>query len=129
MSASYDVAAIGNAIVDVIAPAEDAFLAANGLAKAIMCCAHEDPASVGPLLEGYGPLDHPQPEDALWLYTLYHRLTMWAWLKRYGDTPDELLRDLAGWRRASDASEASAAPRARPEPAPVLQEDARSSPA
>jgi sugar/nucleoside kinase (ribokinase family) len=29
----YDVAAIGNAIVDVIAPAEDSFLEANGLAK------------------------------------------------------------------------------------------------
>jgi sugar/nucleoside kinase (ribokinase family) len=36
MSVSYDVAAIGNAIVDVIAPAEDAFLAANGLVKGSM---------------------------------------------------------------------------------------------
>jgi len=36
MSASYDVAAIGNAIVDVIAPADDAFLVANGLAKGAM---------------------------------------------------------------------------------------------
>ena len=36
MSASYDVAAIGNAIVDVIAPADDGFLAANGLAKGAM---------------------------------------------------------------------------------------------
>jgi sugar/nucleoside kinase (ribokinase family) len=33
MTDLYDVAAIGNAIVDVIAPAEDAFLEANGLAK------------------------------------------------------------------------------------------------
>lgn len=32
----YDVAAIGNAIVDVIAPADDAFLAAQGLAKGSM---------------------------------------------------------------------------------------------
>jgi sugar/nucleoside kinase (ribokinase family) len=32
----YDVAAIGNAIVDVIAPADDAFLAAQGLAKGAM---------------------------------------------------------------------------------------------
>src|SRR3954468_5569255 len=32
----YDVAAIGNAIVDVIAPCEDAFLAANGLEKGAM---------------------------------------------------------------------------------------------
>jgi sugar/nucleoside kinase (ribokinase family) len=36
MSASYDVAAIGNAIVDVIAPADDGFLVANGLAKGAM---------------------------------------------------------------------------------------------
>jgi len=32
----YDVAAIGNAIVDVIAPADDAFIAANGLDKGAM---------------------------------------------------------------------------------------------
>jgi sugar/nucleoside kinase (ribokinase family) len=36
MPALYDVAAIGNAIVDVIAPADDAFIAANGLAKGAM---------------------------------------------------------------------------------------------
>ena len=36
MPALYDVAAIGNAIVDVIAPAEDAFLAANALDKGAM---------------------------------------------------------------------------------------------
>jgi sugar/nucleoside kinase (ribokinase family) len=36
MSASYDVAAIGNALVDVIAPADDAFLDAHGLAKGAM---------------------------------------------------------------------------------------------
>ena len=36
MSLSYDVAAIGNAIVDVIAPAEDAFLASNQLVKGAM---------------------------------------------------------------------------------------------
>ena len=36
MPASYDVAAIGNAIVDVIAPASEAFLVAEGLAKGAM---------------------------------------------------------------------------------------------
>jgi len=36
MSVSHDVAAIGNAIVDVIAPADDAFLAAQNLAKGAM---------------------------------------------------------------------------------------------
>ena len=44
MSASYDVAAIGNAIVDVIAPAEDAFLATNGLVKGSMMLVDEDRA-------------------------------------------------------------------------------------
>jgi len=38
----YDVAAIGNAIVDVIAPADDAFLAANGLAKGAMTLVDEN---------------------------------------------------------------------------------------
>jgi sugar/nucleoside kinase (ribokinase family) len=41
MSASYDVAAIGNAIVDVIAPADEAFLVANGLAKGAMTLVDE----------------------------------------------------------------------------------------
>jgi sugar/nucleoside kinase (ribokinase family) len=37
----YDVAAIGNAIVDVIAPADDAFLEANGVAKGAMTLVDE----------------------------------------------------------------------------------------
>ncbi len=37
----YDVAAIGNAIVDVIAPADDAFLAAAGVAKGAMTLVDE----------------------------------------------------------------------------------------
>jgi len=44
MSALYDVAAIGNAIVDVIAPADDAFLAAHGLAKGAMMLIDEGQA-------------------------------------------------------------------------------------
>ncbi len=36
MTASFDVLAVGNAIVDVIAPADDGFLAAQGLAKGSM---------------------------------------------------------------------------------------------
>src|SRR5579875_3685482 len=36
MPASYDVAAVGNAIVDVLAPASDAFLQVQGLAKGAM---------------------------------------------------------------------------------------------
>ena len=38
----YDVAAIGNAIVDVIAPADDAFLAANSLDKGAMMLVDQD---------------------------------------------------------------------------------------
>jgi sugar/nucleoside kinase (ribokinase family) len=41
MTALYDVAAIGNAIVDVIAPAGDAFLEAEGLAKGAMILVDE----------------------------------------------------------------------------------------
>ena len=44
MSVSYDVAAIGNAIVDVIAPADDAFLFDNGLAKGAMTLIDEPQA-------------------------------------------------------------------------------------
>lgn len=74
------------------------------LAKALFCSTHEDPRSVGPLLEGYGSLDHPEPEKALWLYTLYHRLTMWTFLTRLGDDPASagpagLLRDLEAMAR------------------------------
>ena len=64
------------------------------LAKALFCCTHEDPRSREPLLAGYGDISHPDPEEALWLYTLFHRVSMWCHLKRHGDTPTGLLRDL-----------------------------------
>ncbi len=68
------------------------------LAKALFCCAHEDPRSRQPILEGYGAIEHPEADGALWLYTLYHRLSMWAWLTRIGIEPEDgpagLLRDL-----------------------------------
>jgi Ser/Thr protein kinase RdoA (MazF antagonist) len=67
------------------------------LAKALFCCAHEDPRSTEPLLAGYGEINHPDPENALWLYTLFHRVTMWYSFTRRGDTSDGpagLLRDL-----------------------------------
>jgi len=69
------------------------------LALALFCCAHEDPWSREPLLAGYGQIQHPESETALWLYTLYHRVVMWTHLKRRsiqgraGD-PVGLLRDL-----------------------------------
>ena len=59
MSALYDVAAIGNAIVDVIAPADDAFLSDHGLAKGAMTLideaqAHALYAKMAPGLETSG---------------------------------------------------------------------------
>jgi sugar/nucleoside kinase (ribokinase family) len=45
MSAPYDVAAIGNAIVDVIAPSTDAFLEASALTKGAMMLIDEDQAT------------------------------------------------------------------------------------
>jgi sugar/nucleoside kinase (ribokinase family) len=44
MSLSFDVAAVGNAIVDVISPATDDFLAAEGLAKGAMTLIDTDQA-------------------------------------------------------------------------------------
>jgi aminoglycoside phosphotransferase (APT) family kinase protein len=74
------------------------------LAKALFCSTHENPRSAALLLEGYGPIDHPDPEEALWLYTLYHRLTMWTFLTRLGDDPASagpagLIGDLAAMGR------------------------------
>lgn len=59
MTAQYDVAAIGNAIVDVIAQADDAFLDAESLAKGSMMLIDEDRAHqlygrMGPGLETSG---------------------------------------------------------------------------
>ena len=58
------------------------------LAKALFCCAHEDPRSREPVLAGYGEINHPDPEEALWLYTLFHAVVMWCGLTRRGDTSD-----------------------------------------
>lgn len=54
------------------------------LAKALFCCEHEAPGSTAAILEGYGPIDHPNPDGALWLYTLIHRVVMWYWLRHIG---------------------------------------------
>ncbi len=78
--------------------------ALSDLAKSLFCSRHEDPRSPGPLLAGYGEIDHPDPAEGLWLYTLYHRLIMWNWLTRLGDDPNSdslqgLMRDLDGMSR------------------------------
>ncbi len=59
MTALYDIAAIGNAIVDVIAPADEAFLAAEGLVKGSMALidetrAHELYGRMAPGMETSG---------------------------------------------------------------------------
>ena len=69
------------------------------LAKALMCSTHEDPRSPEALVAGYGKIDHPDPDEAIWLYTLFHRVSMYNWLTRLGDDPASsgpsgLLRDL-----------------------------------
>ncbi|NTG34796.1 aminoglycoside phosphotransferase family protein [Agrobacterium rhizogenes] len=70
------------------------------LAKALFCSAHEDPRSCQPILDGYGPVDHPDTERALWCYTLFHKVSMWCWLTELGvdavakDGRGGLIRDL-----------------------------------
>lgn len=57
------------------------------LAKTIFCTEHDTPGSTAAILEGYGPIDHPEPGKALAFYTTLHRLTMWSWLRRIGVLP------------------------------------------
>jgi aminoglycoside phosphotransferase (APT) family kinase protein len=60
------------------------------LAKSIFCSEHQAPGCSDTMREGYGAIDHPDPEGALWLYTLLHRAMMWWWLRHIGDvTADE----------------------------------------
>lgn len=54
------------------------------LAKILFICAHEAPESPPLIREGYGPIDHPDPEGAIWFYTLLHRVIMWWWLRHVG---------------------------------------------
>jgi aminoglycoside phosphotransferase (APT) family kinase protein len=68
------------------------------LAKVLFMAAHDAPGSEGLIREGYGAIDHPDPETALWVYTLLHRASMWAWLRQIGvlavDADIDLIRDL-----------------------------------
>ena len=76
------------------------------LAKALFCCEHEAPGSTRPILEGYGPIDHPDPQRALWLYTLIHRVVMWYWLRHVGVIADgeqhQLIADLHAMAEEND---------------------------
>ncbi len=57
------------------------------IAKCTFCTEHDTPGSTAAILDGYGPIDHPEPEKALAFYTTLHRLTMWSWLRRFGTIP------------------------------------------
>jgi Ser/Thr protein kinase RdoA (MazF antagonist) len=75
------------------------------LAKCLFCSEHDAPGSTVHLRAGYGEIAHPDPEGALWYYTMLHRMTMWSWLRQMGaipnaDTASELIDDL---RRMADA--------------------------
>lgn len=69
------------------------------LAKSIFCTEHMAPGAGALLREGYGPLDHPDPERALWFYSIVHRVIMWFWLRQIGvigpGQHDGLIDDLA----------------------------------
>lgn len=58
------------------------------LAKNIFNTEHEAPGSTAALRDGYGPIDHPDPELALWFYTVLHRISMWNWLRHVGIIAD-----------------------------------------
>lgn len=62
--------------------------AVSDLASSIFFTEHEMPGSGPCILEGYGPIDHPDPEGALWFYTLHHRVVMWWWLRHVGIIAD-----------------------------------------
>jgi Ser/Thr protein kinase RdoA (MazF antagonist) len=64
------------------------------LAKAVFCCEHEAPGSKAAILQGYGPISHPDPERALWFYTLIHRVVMWYWLRKVGVIRDGEMHQL-----------------------------------
>jgi hypothetical protein len=63
--------------------------------------------AAGNLLAGYGAIHHPDPEEALWLSTLFHRVVIWCYLTRRGDTSDGsagLVRDLDEMSRSKGAT-------------------------
>jgi aminoglycoside phosphotransferase (APT) family kinase protein len=66
------------------------------LAKCLFCTEHDTPGSTVAILDGYGPINHPEPAKALAFYTTLHRLTMWSWLRKIGvlpsaDSPSDII--------------------------------------
>lgn len=64
------------------------------LAKTLFICEHDAPGSREAILAGYGPVDHPDPAGALWLYTLLHRVVMWWWLRHVGQIGEDERHEL-----------------------------------
>lgn len=64
------------------------------LAKALFCSEHDAPGSGPAIREGYGRIDHPDPDAAVWIYLLLHRLVMWWWLRHVGVIHDGEQHDL-----------------------------------
>lgn len=69
------------------------------LAKTMLICEHMAPGSSPAILAGYGPIDHPRPQEALAYYTMLHRVIMWWWLRHIGilaspDTESDLMESL-----------------------------------
>lgn len=58
------------------------------LAKTLFCCEHQAPGSSSAIRAGYGPIDHPDPDGALWFYTVLHSVIMWWWLRHVGVIAD-----------------------------------------
>jgi aminoglycoside phosphotransferase (APT) family kinase protein len=58
------------------------------LAKALFCSEHDAPGSGRYILDGYGLIEHSDPDGALRIYTLVHRVTMWMWLRHVGVIKD-----------------------------------------
>jgi len=68
--------------------------AVSDLAKTLFCSEHDAPGSGPHILDGYGLIQHPDPQRALQFYLLLHRVTMWMWLRHTGFIPDGETGDL-----------------------------------
>ncbi len=89
------------------------------LAKCLFISEHMAPGCGAAMREGYGPIDHPDPDGALWFYTLLHRMMMWWWLRSTGAKADEgSLPGLIGDLEAM-AAQGSGTP--SPPPSPPLR--------
>jgi aminoglycoside phosphotransferase (APT) family kinase protein len=64
------------------------------LAKTLFMADHDAPGASPIVRAGYGAIDHPDPDAALWLHTLLHRVIMWWWLRHVGVVAEGQPNDL-----------------------------------